>query len=100
MGTVLFWNIAVIVHTQNFWTKFSSISNILLSADMDLENADEKADTFFTQKQKRKNTDKKRIPCKFIFITAWYKYLICVLAFWMLQKSNSYTFTILNHDFV
>ena len=56
--TTLFWNIALIVHTQNFWANFLSLNNSLLSADMDLK-CWQKAAYFFVEKQhKRKKRTK------------------------------------------
>ena len=52
--TSQFWNIALIVYTQSFWTKFLSICNSLLSADMDLQKCGWKSANFLTEKPKRK----------------------------------------------
>ena len=69
--TALFRNIALIVHTQNFWTKFLSMYNSLLSAYMDLQKCGWKSAYFFKEKKnvkKRTKTYEKRILCKFTFI--------------------------------
>ena len=81
-GTALFWNIALVVYTQSIWSKFLSICNSLLSADIDLQKCAWKSAYFFTEKQTRKKkrtkTGEKRILCKFVLINIGFsKKYIC-----------------------
>ena len=66
-GTALFWNIAFIVHAQNFWTKLFSMCNSRLSAGMDFKKCGWKSAYFFKEKQKRKKNGQKKdkLLCKF-----------------------------------
>ena len=64
-STALFWNIALVVHTQNFYL----YTTVYLVRIWTYKNADEKAHTFSRSKnvKKRTKTNEKRILCKFTF---------------------------------
>ena len=56
----IFQNIALIVHAQKFWTKFLSLCNSLLSADIwTYQNADKKAQTFYGEAKTLKSGQKR-----------------------------------------
>ena len=57
MGTALCWNIALVVHAQNFEQKFCQDITVYVNADMDLQKCWRKSACFFIEKQKRKKTE-------------------------------------------
>ena len=86
-GTALFWNIALIVHTQNFCL----YTTVYLVRIRTYKNADEKAHTFSKRSKnvkKRTKTDEKRILIKFTFIST------VLHVNWELRKVKIYKYKI------